>query len=339
MLTGSRSTPVGHCHPAVVAAIRARPASSSTSATSSTTSRCELADGWRVPLGDGKVFFTNSGAEAIEAAIKLRARPGRGGDVVSVHRAFHGRTYGALSATPQESKQAPFAPLVPGFVAVPTAEALRAAVDDRPPPSDRAVQGESGVWPLEDDSSWPHARPATARRGADLRRDPDRARPDGHAVGLPADPGVPRRDHGRQGPRRRLADRRPVAGPALSEVFEPGDHGTTFGGGPVQCAAGLAALGVIDDDELLARVTDLGEQLAGALAELPGVTEVRGRGFMLAIDIAGGGAPALATRALKEKRLVLNATGPETIRLLPPLIAGQAEIDEALARLVDLLAV
>ena len=102
----------------------------------------------------GKVFFTNSGAEAVEAALKLARKAKRGGTIVSLHRGFHGRTYGALSATPQEDKQAPFAPLVPGFVAVePTAESLRAA----PSTPDTAavilepIQGESGVWVLGDD--------------------------------------------------------------------------------------------------------------------------------------------------------------------------------------------
>jgi acetylornithine aminotransferase/acetylornithine/N-succinyldiaminopimelate aminotransferase len=127
-----------------------------------------------------------------------------------------------------------------------------------------------------------------------------------------------------------------IAGPQMATVFEPGDHGTTFGGGPVQCAAGLAVLDVIDDPALLGSVRELGERLVASLTELPGVTEVRGRGFMGGADL-NTNAPALATRALTEQRLVLNATGPQTIRFLPPLIAGQADVDEALSRFAELL--
>jgi acetylornithine/succinyldiaminopimelate/putrescine aminotransferase len=128
-----------------------------------------------------------------------------------------------------------------------------------------------------------------------------------------------------------------VAGPAMAEIFEPGDHGTTFGGGPVQCAAGLAVLDVIDD-ALLAHVAEQGELLHARLAELPGAREVRGRGFMQAVDFDGVDATALFERALREQRLVLNATGPATLRLLPPLVIGADELNEALDRLAALLA-
>ena len=118
----------------------------------------------RAPRSAARVFFTNSGAEANEAAIKLARKAKRGGTIVSVHRGFHGRTYGALSATPQESKQAPFAPLVPGFVAVaPTVDALTAAVDDRTAAVLlEPIQGESGVYAA--------GRRGAARRARGLRR-------------------------------------------------------------------------------------------------------------------------------------------------------------------------
>jgi acetylornithine/succinyldiaminopimelate/putrescine aminotransferase len=126
-----------------------------------------------------------------------------------------------------------------------------------------------------------------------------------------------------------------VTGPRLADVFEPGDHGSTFAGGPVVAAAALAALDVVDDAALLVRVGELGERLAAGLAELPGVREVRGRGLMRAIEIDG--APGLVRRALFEQRLVLNATGPTTVRFLPPLTVGEAEIDDALRRVAGLL--
>jgi acetylornithine/succinyldiaminopimelate/putrescine aminotransferase len=127
-----------------------------------------------------------------------------------------------------------------------------------------------------------------------------------------------------------------ITGPRLADVFEPGDHGSTFAGGPVVAAAGLAVLDVVDDEALLVRVRELGERLAAGLAELPGVREVRGRGLMRAIEVDG--APGVVRRALFERRLVLNATGPTTVRFLPPLTVDEAEIDDALTRMGDLLA-
>jgi acetylornithine/succinyldiaminopimelate/putrescine aminotransferase len=126
----------------------------------------------------------------------------------------------------------------------------------------------------------------------------------------------------------------------FAEGFEPGDHGSTFAGGPVACSAALAVLDVIEDPALLARVRDLGEQIRHRLAEMPGVVEVRGRGFMLAADLAPDrteSALDLVGRALRDERLVINATGPTTIRLLPPLTMTDAELDDALERLGRLL--
>jgi acetylornithine/succinyldiaminopimelate/putrescine aminotransferase len=127
-----------------------------------------------------------------------------------------------------------------------------------------------------------------------------------------------------------------VIGPRLADVFAPGDHGSTFAGGPLACAAANAALDVLDDEALLARVRELGERLAEGVRELPRVTVVRARGLMVAADLDAD-APELARRALLEQRLVVNATGPRTLRLLPPLVVGEGEIDDALGRLGALL--
>ena len=257
---------------------------------------------------------------------------------MSVHGAFHGRTMGSLSATPQESKQAPFAPLVPGFTAVPaSADALRAAVDG----STAAVllepvQGESGVHVLPDELLRA-AREICDATGAALIFDEIQCgmgrtgrlwgwehsgvKPDAMTLAKALGGGIPIGAL--------------VTSPELADVFEPGDHGSTFAGGPVAAAAALAALDVIDDDALLERVRDLGTRLAEGLETLPGVREVRGRGLMLAIEVDD--APALVRRALLEHRLVLNATGPSTIRFLPPLIVTEAEVDDALERLGALL--
>ncbi len=127
-----------------------------------------------------------------------------------------------------------------------------------------------------------------------------------------------------------------VTGPRLADVLVPGDHGSTFAGGPVVASAALAALELTDDPQLLARVGELGELLKEGLARLPHVTSVRGRGLMLACELDVS-APEVVTRALLEQRLVLNATGANTLRLLPPLTIEEADVGEALTRLAGAL--
>jgi acetylornithine/succinyldiaminopimelate/putrescine aminotransferase len=290
----------------------------------------------RSSLG-GKVFLTNSGAEAIEAAIKLvrRARPA--GNVVVLEEAFHGRTYGALSATPQESKQAPFAPLVPGFVVVPKdPRALDGAVDD-----DTAavllepIQGETGINVLSDELLMA-ARAACDRTGAALVFDEIQCGMGRtgtlwayEQTGVVPDAFTSAKALGGGLPIGAL-----VTGERLADVFHVGDHGSTFAGGPLVASAALIALEICSDPLLLEGVVALGERLAAGLALLPYVARVRGRGLMRAIDLREGvDAPDLVRRALFEQRLVLNATGPATVRLEPPLIVTGEEIDEALARL------
>jgi acetylornithine/succinyldiaminopimelate/putrescine aminotransferase len=125
-----------------------------------------------------------------------------------------------------------------------------------------------------------------------------------------------------------------VTGPKLADVLQPGDHGSTFAGGPVVASAALVALKLCTDPALLERVRDLGARLMEGLSGLPYAALVRGRGLMVAIDVAGGlDAPDLARRALLEQRLIVNATGPGTLRLEPPLIVSEAEIEDAVARL------
>jgi len=128
-----------------------------------------------------------------------------------------------------------------------------------------------------------------------------------------------------------------ITGERLQDTFQPGDHGSTFAGGPVACAAALVALQICSEPAVLASVVRLGAHFAEGLARLPYVSRARGRGLMLAIDLADGvDAPALARRALLEQRLVVNATGPGTIRLEPPLIVTEQEIEQALSWLQSL---
>jgi acetylornithine/N-succinyldiaminopimelate aminotransferase len=343
-LAGISVCNTGHCHPRVVAAVQQQVARlmhvSNLYTTAPMVSLAERLVERSLP--GGVVFFANSGAEANEAAIKLvrKARPR--GDIVVLHGGFHGRTYGALSATPQESKQAPFAPLVPGFRAVPIdAEAVSAAVDE----STAAVliepvQGESGVHPLPEEVLVA-AREACDSVGAALVFDEVQCGMGrtGTLWAYEQSSVVPDAMTLAKGLGGGLPIGALVIGPRLAQVFAPGDHGSTFAGGPVQAAAGLAVLDVIDDEALLARVRELGERLRHAMAELPGVVEVRGRGLMLAADLdpSGPSGPDIVIRALTEQRLVINATGPTTIRLLPPLIIDEAQADEAIARLQAVL--
>ncbi|MDQ6835819.1 MAG: acetylornithine/succinylornithine family transaminase [Actinomycetota bacterium] len=333
---------VGHCHPRVVAAVREQ-AGRLTHATNLYYTEPGLrlsAALSRSSLG-GKVFLCNSGAEANEAAIKLvrRARPL--GNVVVLEQAFHGRTYGALSATPQESKQAPFAPLVPGFVVVPKdPQALAAAVDD-----DTAavllepIQGETGINILSD-QLLQAAREACDRVGAALVFDEIQTGMGRtgslwayEQTGVVPDAMTSAKALGGGLPIGAL-----ITGPRLADVLEPGDHGSTFAGGPLVAAAALVALELCSDARLLERVSALGERLRAGLADLPGVAEVRGRGLMVGLDLGEGlEAPDVARRALLEQRLIINATGPSTLRLEPPLIIEQRDVDIALESLSELL--
>jgi len=340
--SGLAVTSLGHSHPAVVAAISAQAARLiHVGNLFYTQPGMRLAQRLAASSLGGKVHFANSGTEANEAALKVARKAKQGGTIISVHRGFHGRTYGSLSATPQESKQAPFAPLVPGFHAVaPTAAAIDAAVDDRTAAVIlEPIQGESGVWVL-DDELLHAARAACDEHEAALIYDEVQcglgrtgtlwAYED---AGVVPDMLTSAKALGGGLPIGAL-----ICGPRYADVLEPGDHGSTFAGGPVACAAALAVLDVVEDRDLLARVRALGERLLDELARLPGVSAVRGRGLMLACDLAAGGAPELVRRALLAQRLVLNATGPATFRLLPPLTITGDDADEALARLRTALA-
>ena len=283
----------------------------------------------------GKVFFCNSGAEAVECALKLARRNRAGGDVVVLRDGFHGRTYGALSATPQEAKQAPFAPLVPGFK-VATHDTIGELVDSNT--ADvlvEPIQGESGIRPIPDEVLRA-AREACDAHGAMLIFDEIQCgmgrtgtmwayeqvgvRPDAITVAKGLGGGLPIGAC--------------VTSPEYADVLQPGDHGSTFAGGPVVCAGANAVLDVVLGPGFFHDVRVKGDRLLRGLDELSG-GRARGRGLMTAFAVEG--APALVRRALLEERLVLNATGPDTVRLLPPLTVTEAEIDDAVARLTRLV--
>jgi acetylornithine/N-succinyldiaminopimelate aminotransferase len=333
-LCGISVSLLGHCHPGVVEAVREQ-------ATRLihvgnlfyTEPPMRLAARLSELSLGGKVFFANSGAEAIECALKLARKRRAGGEFVVLERGFHGRTYGALSATPQEAKQAPFAPLVPGFrtVAPDDPEALTAAVGDHTAAVIvEAVQGEGGIHPLES-GLLEAARAACDEHGALLICDEIQCglgrtgalwgfehagiRPDVMTLAKGLGGGLPIGAC--------------VASPEVSDVLQLGDHGSTFAGGPLVATAANAVLDEVENPELRAGVRAKGERLRVGLEGLG--LDVRGIGLMLAFRTADG--PGLVARALAEQRLVLNATGPDTVRLLPPLNVSEADIDEAVRRI------
>jgi len=333
-LTGISVAQLGHCHPRVVEAVREQAGRLiHVGNLFYTEPGMRLAKRLSELSLGGRVFLCNSGAEAIECALKLARKRRPGGEFVVMEGGFHGRTMGALSATPQESKQAPFAPLVPGFRVVPRGdgEALAAAVSDRTAAVLlEPVQGESGIHPLEHEVLHA-ARKACDAHGALLVFDEIQCgmgrtgtlwaheqlglTPDvitvakGLGGGLPVGACVTNAD--------------------AADVLGPGDHGSTFAGGPVIAAAANAVLDVVTEDGFLAAVRARGERLAAGVCGLG--LEPRGIGLMLAFDLPA--APEVARRLLLEQRLVSHATGPETIRLLPPLTVSNEEIDDAVSRL------
>ena len=340
-LAGISVLNVGHCHPRIVAAVRDQ-VGRLTHATNLYYTEPALTLSRRLAessLG-GKVFLCNSGTEANEAAIKLARRARPGGKIIVLQDAFHGRTYGALSATPQESKQAPFAPLVPGFEVI----AKDPAAVDRAVDTDTAavllepIQGETGIHPLTEELL-AAARAACDRTGAALIFDEIQTGMGRtgtlwayEQTGVVPDAMTSAKALGGGLPIGAL-----ITGERLADVFQPGDHGSTFAGGPLVASAALEALDICSDPALLSRVAELGERLRAGLATLPVVAAVRGRGLMVGIDLAEGvSAPELAGRALSEQHLVVNATGPATLRFEPPLIVTETEIDDALQRLGEL---
>jgi len=333
-LAGISVVQIGHCHPALVEAVTAQ-------------ARCLMHVGnlfytepamrlaarlSELSLG-GKVFLANSGAEAVECALKLARRHRPGGGFVVVEGGFHGRTMGALSATPQEAKQAPFAPLVPGFTTVSREDpgALATAVSDKTAAVLlEPIQGESGIHPLSEEML-SAAREACDRHGALLVFDEIQCgmgrtgdlwawqgagvRPDVMTVAKGLGGGLPIGAC--------------ITTPEYADTLRAGEHGSTFAGGPVIAAGANAVLDVVDDEAFLAAVLSKGGGLSSALGALG--LEVRGRGLMHAFRVVD--APALARRLLFDQRLVVNATGPDTIRLLPPLTVTPEEIEDAVGRI------
>jgi acetylornithine/N-succinyldiaminopimelate aminotransferase len=302
---------------------------------------------------DGRAFFCNSGAEANEAAIKLARRHGKAQhpdkvQVVALHGGFHGRTLAALLATGNPAKHEPFAPLGDWVTHVPhdDPDALTAAVDDRTcAVLVEVVQGEGGVRPVPD-AVLTAAREACDRAGALLIVDEVQT-------------GVGRLGtwYGWQGVSdgdmvpdviclaKALANGLPigaiVARGAAAGAFAPGDHASTFGGGPVVAAAALAVLATIESEGLVDHAAKMGERITdalGALVERHDVAAgVRGRGVLQALTLHRDVAAEVAAAALRHG-LIVNDVAPDAIRLAPALLVDEADVDRMAAMLDEVLA-
>ncbi|MDQ8204193.1 aspartate aminotransferase family protein [Pelagicoccus sp. SDUM812003] len=346
---------LGHSHPKHVSAIQAQAAELIHVSNLYRNQKQALlaAELNRKAGGGGKVFFCNSGAEANEALIKLsrlygKAKSGQEAKqfkVIVAEKAFHGRTFGGMSATPQEKIQGGFRPLVPGFETAPLNDlpAFEKAVDESTSAIFvETIQGEGGVNPCEieflqglralcDEKGIllliDEVQCGIGRSGTFFAFEEAGIRPD--AIGMA----------------KGLGGGVPIGAVWIDDkhasLFHAGSHGTTFGGTPLICAAALATLEVLDEEQLLQNVRTNGtyfvEQLAALKAEFPSyVLDVRGRGYMLGIQIAE--VPLEMVVKLREAGLVVPPAGGNVIRFLPPLIASKADIDEALAIVKNVVA-
>ena len=294
----------------------------------------------RLPGELERLFLCNSGTEAVEAALKFaRISTGRKG-VVALKRGFHGRTFGALSATANEKYRAPFEPLVPGFVHVAAGdlEAMDAAVgEDTACVIAEVVQGEGGVYPL--DADYLRAvRDLCVERGALLIVDEVQTgfgrtgrmfacehvdlEPDLLCLGKAIGGGVPMAAV--------------AIGPRVADL-PPGSHGSTFGGNPLACAAGLAVLDVFDKDGLVERAATVGAWFEERLRGLgsPAIREVRGLGLMLVLDLRVRATPFL--KSLVGEGVIALPAGTTGIRFLPPLVVRREELEFVLAAVERIL--
>jgi acetylornithine aminotransferase len=297
------------------------------------------------PAGS-KVFFANSGTEAVEAAFKL-ARRNAGTDaaprtkIIALEGAFHGRTMGALALTAKEAYRAPFEPLPGGVVHIPfgDAAALEAAIDETVAAVFlEPIQGEAGVRPLPA-GYLKAAREATTKAGALLILDEVQtgigrtgkwfASED---AGIVPDAITLAKGLGGGFPIGALL----TFGGETSSLLGAGQHGSTFGGNPVATAAALATLHAIESQRVLENVAKVGEYLRAGLADVDGVTEVRGEGLLIGFDLDAEVAQAVVTAGL-DAGFIVNSPGPRTIRLAPPLVLTTEQAGTFLAALPALL--
>ena len=300
--------------------------------------------------GLDRVFFSNSGTEAVEGALKLarlcaRTPSEAAGTAAHKHRilalenSFHGRTYGAVSATSTEKYRLPFAPLVPGieFVRYNDVADLETKFDDTVCAILlETIQGEGGIHPVSEEF-WNRARSLATKLGALLIADEIQcglgrtgryfayqkfsSKPDIVLVAKPLAAGLPLGAV--------------LTSQAVADRVSPGMHGTTFGGGPLACAAALEFLNIIDDEDLLENIRDRGAELREGLSALTSkfnfIREIRGEGLMIGVELSTDGAPFVQQALLRG--LLINCTHDFTLRFLPPFIVTRAQVRQFLRQL------
>jgi predicted acetylornithine/succinylornithine family transaminase len=338
---------VGHCNPEVVEAVREQAGRlMHTSNLFYTEPMVRLAERLSGSSLGGRVFFSNSGTEANECAIKIARKHAHGRgisapEIISFERDFHGRTYGSLSATPALAANPEMAPMLPGFRSVPfdDPEALRAAVGE----STAAlliepIQGEAGIYPLGEETLLA-ARQACDESGALLIFDEIQTGI-GRTGSLWAYEQTPVRPDVLTSAKA-LGGGMPigacVTSPEAGEILEPGDHGSTFAGGPLASVAALAVLEIVNDAVLLRSVREQGSKLRDALLALDGVETVRGRGLMLGVGLGDEIDAAAIGADLLERGLIVNVPEPGTLRLLPPLTVDSDQVERAVATIAAAL--
>ncbi|OBB42454.1 acetylornithine transaminase [Mycobacterium sp. 852002-51961_SCH5331710] len=343
LLGGIAVNILGHRNPAVIEAVTGQLNTlGHTSNLYATEPGVALAEALVGHLGHpAKVFFCNSGTEANEVAFKITRLTGRT-KLVAAQGAFHGRTMGSLALTGQPSKQAPFAPLPGDVTHVPygDVDALRAAVDDETAAVFlEPIMGEGGVV-VPPAGYLVAAREITAAHGALLVLDEvqtgmgrtgaffahqhDGITPDVVTLAKGLGGGLPIGAC--------------IATGATAELLTPGLHGSTFGGNPVCTAAALAVLRVLADDDLVGRADVLGKTLSAGIETLghPLVDHVRGRGLLLGVVLTAEAAKAVEAAA-RDAGFLVNAAAPDVIRLAPPLVITEAQIDDFLTALPAVL--
>jgi predicted acetylornithine/succinylornithine family transaminase len=342
-LTGISVCSVGHCHPEVVKAVRDQAHRlMHVSNLFYTEPMAQLAQRLSESSLGGRVFFSNSGTEAIECAIKVarkhaHARGITEPEIVSFEGDFHGRSYGALAATPGLAKNEALQPMLPGFRSVPhnDAAALRAAVGEKTAAVlIEPIQGEAGIFPTSEEALLAsreacdevgallildEIQTGVGRTGSLWAYEQTPVRPDVLTTAKALGGGVPIGAC--------------VTAPGCADVLELGDHGSTFAGGPVATAAALAVLDIVDEPVLLRQVRELGAYLCEKLDGLEGVRETRGRGLMVGVALEDGVDAKAVGADLLERGLVVNVPRPDTLRLLPPLVIDSDHVDLA----VDLI--
>ena len=332
-LGGIATSILGHAHPAIVKAVTKQVSTlGHISNFYAHPNAITLAEKLVAMTGEknAKVFFCQSGAEANEAAFKLSRRTGKV-RVVAAQGAFHGRTMGALSLTGQPSKREPFLPLIKGVKHVPYGdiEAMRKGISKKTamviiepimgevgvivPPADylqqlRAICDDKGALLVID-----AVQTGMGRTGDWFGYEYSGITPDVITLAKGLGGGLP------------LGAM--IALGKAADLFQPGDHGSTFGGNPVTTAAGLAAIDVIESKKLLNKVKQQGDYLIQELALIPGIKEVRGAGLLIGIELETLKASDIAT-AMREAGVLVNAANPTTIRIAPALIVTDAQINK-----------